>query len=114
MIVSMNRGTYVQCSCVAHQQLTEDKPRDYKRRLRQLLRTTIPLHSDTGILFAQALLELILDQLGKTNFVVQKSGSLDSVSYMLWAEDTEYNFRGFPDFTVQSVATLVLIVSSPS
>ena len=40
------------------------------------------------------------DQLGKMNLVVQKSGSLDGASYVLWADDTEYNFGGFPDIIV--------------
>ena len=32
---------------------------------------------------------------------------MDGVSYVLWADDTEYNFRGFPDFTI---ANRILII----
>ena len=105
-------GKYLQCRCIVHKQLTEERGTEYKRRLRQLLRT--PLYSDTGILFAQAVLELILAHLGKKNFVVQKSGSLDGVNYVLWVDYQEHNFRGFPDFSVHfesdTIANRILVV----
>lgn len=83
-------GVYKLCWCAAHNELSrEEKPIEYKRRLRQLLRTPTPLQNDTGVIFALALLEILLDQLGKTNFVAQRSGSVDGVSYVLMAGDNE-------------------------
>ena len=68
-------GVYKQCWCAAHNELPrEEKPIDYKHWLRQLLRTPTPLQNDTGVIFALAMLEILLGQLGKTNFVAQRSG----------------------------------------
>lgn len=114
MVEAKERGIYMQCTCIAHQQLALDHSLNYKRGLRQLLRTAQPLQNDTGLHFAQALLDILFDHLGKPNFVVQKSGSLDGVNYVLWSNDTEYWFRGYPDFSIHyesdTIADRILVI----
>ena len=93
-------GVYSLCGCIAHAELALEKPDAYKRHLRQLIRMQTPLHNDTGILFSVALLELLMGALGKSNFVAQRSGLVDSVSYVLMADDSEHMFRGYPNFAI--------------
>ena len=98
-------GVYSQCTCIAHAELALEKPDAYKRHLRQLIRTQTPLHNDTGILFSVTLLELLMGALGKSNFVAQRSGLVDSVSYVLMADDSEHMFRGYPNFAIHYEST---------
>ena len=88
---------YEQCGCVAHQELQKAGNHEYKRQLRQLLQTMAPLQN---IAFAVALVHILLGHLGRTDFVAQRSGFMDGVSYVLMYDDTEYTFKGYPDFTV--------------
>ena len=98
-------GVYSQCTCIAHAELALEKPDAYKRHLCQLIRTQTPLHNDTGILFSVTLLELLMGALGKSNFVAQRSGLVDSVSYVLMADDSQHMFRGYPDFAIHYEST---------
>lgn len=115
MMTMWKQNVYQQCNCVAHKELLlEGKPPIYKRHIRQLLRTSTPLQNDTGILFAVSFLELLLTHLGKSNFVAQRSGVQDGVSYVLLANEEEFMFRGYPDFAVryesETIANRILVV----
>ena len=71
--------------------------------------------SGTELPFATSITELLMLLMGHYNYVVQTSGTVDGVSYILWKEGgEEYRFRGYPDFTLYSkgeqVANRILVV----
>lgn len=111
MIAARDEGRNVLCGCNAHAELTAEGDKNLKRHLRQLIRTEKPLNRDTGTNFALALLELLLMFMGHRNLVVQQSGYVDGVSYVLWCEEGEFNY---PDFSVHRegdfMANRILVV----
>ena len=115
MLEKRAAGEHALCDCIAHSRLVEQGERDYKRNLKQLMRAPDPLAKETGLQFAQSFLGLLLTLMGEDNFVVQVSGMLDGVSYVLLSEDgSEHHFRGYLDFVLHYegdiVANRILVV----
>ena len=114
MLEQRDQQGYSMCNCVAHKQLAEEGTLEYKRHLRQLLRTPHKLQKETGLNFALSFFGIFFYMAGYESFVPQCSGVEDGVSYVLMANSSELHFKGHPDYVVyderEMVATRILIV----
>ena len=96
-----NQGLAGQCDCKTQLRLLEDGEEECKKQLHQLIRTPEVLSKETELLFSQSIIGHMLLLMKMDNFVVQASGSMDGVSYVLLSHDgSEYNFRGYPDIVL--------------